>query len=109
MCVLTPLLLTWVKFKVFKNGPSKISLSNHFKFFKGYLPQILLGPFLNTFTHTFITLDSWLIWGICQLLFDVVISQDVALIMCYGYIDYLQVNSVKNQPRQFKLNCKYFM
>ena len=58
MCVLTPLLLTWVKFKAFKNGPSKISLSNHFKFFKGYLPQILFGPFLNTFTHTFITLDS---------------------------------------------------
>ena len=24
----------------------------HFKFFKGCLPQILLGPFLNTLTHT---------------------------------------------------------
>ena len=23
----------------------------HFKFFKGCLPQILLGPFLNTFSH----------------------------------------------------------
>ena len=25
----------------------------HFKFFKGCLPQILLGPFLNTLTHLF--------------------------------------------------------
>ena len=49
--------------KVFKNGPSEICgrqpLKNlkwygllkqtipHFKFFKGYLPQILLGPFLK--------------------------------------------------------------
>ena len=23
----------------------------HFKFFKGYLPQILIGPFLNTLSH----------------------------------------------------------
>ena len=30
--------------KVFKNKPSK-------KFFKGCLPQILLGPFLNTLSH----------------------------------------------------------
>ena len=49
--------------KVFKNGPSKICgrqpLKNlkeygrpySFKFFKGSLPQILLGPFLNTLTH----------------------------------------------------------
>ena len=38
----------WVK--VFKNGPSK-SRSNHFRFFKGCLPQILLGPLLNTLTY----------------------------------------------------------
>ena len=25
----------------------------HFKFFKGCLPQILLGPFLNILTHKF--------------------------------------------------------
>ena len=31
--------------KVFKNRPY------HFKFFKGCLPQILLGPFLNTLPH----------------------------------------------------------
>ena len=50
--------------KVFKNEPSKICgrqplkslkwyglLVYHFKFFKGCLPQILLGPFLNTFSH----------------------------------------------------------
>ena len=28
-----------------------VILYYHFKFFKGYLPQILLGPFLNTLTH----------------------------------------------------------
>ena len=46
----------WVK--VFKNGPSKIcgrqsiclSGPYHFKFFKGCLLQILLGPSLNTLT-----------------------------------------------------------
>ena len=27
------------------------SRPNHLKFFKGCLPQILLGPFLNTFTQ----------------------------------------------------------
>ena len=42
--------------KVFKNGPSKIcgsclSRTYHFKFFKGCLPQILLGTFLNTLSH----------------------------------------------------------
>ena len=42
----------WVK--VFKNGPSKIcgrQLLKNLKFFKGYLPQILLGPFVNTLTQ----------------------------------------------------------
>ena len=54
----------WVK--VFKNGPSKIcgrqslknlkwcdllKQTNHFKFFKCCVPQILLGPFLNTLTQ----------------------------------------------------------
>ena len=45
----------WVK--VFKNGPSKIcgrfvcpSRPHHSRFFKVYLPQVLLGPFLNTLT-----------------------------------------------------------
>ena len=38
--------------KVFKNGPSKIcGRPYHFKFFKGCLTRILLGPFLNTLTH----------------------------------------------------------
>ena len=54
--------------KVFKNGPSEICgrqpLKNlvmvclnrpyHFKFFKGCLPQISLGPFLNTLSHLFL-------------------------------------------------------
>ena len=38
-------LLIWVK--IFKIEPRKW----YFKFFKGWLPQILLGPFLNTLTH----------------------------------------------------------
>ena len=59
------LLLTWNK--VFKSGPSKIygrqplknlkgymvclSKLHPFKFVKGCVPQILLGPLLNTWTH----------------------------------------------------------
>ena len=47
------ILYIWVK--VFKNGPSKTcgrqSLKNVLQIFKGCLPQILLGPFLNTFSH----------------------------------------------------------
>ena len=30
---------------------SVLSKPYHFKFFKGSLPQILLGPFLNTLAH----------------------------------------------------------
>ena len=30
-----------------------LSRPHHLKFFKGYLPESLLGPFLNTLTHTF--------------------------------------------------------
>ena len=40
--------------KVFKNGPSKIcgrQPLKSLKCFKGYLPQILLGLFLNTLSH----------------------------------------------------------
>ena len=48
-----PLCVSWVK--VFKNGPSKICGRQPLKVFKGYLPQILLGPFLNT-----LTLSQWL-------------------------------------------------
>ena len=45
---------------LFKNEPSKfvkdfkdivcLGRPYHFKFFKGFLPQILLGQFLNTYT-----------------------------------------------------------
>ena len=58
--------------KVFKNGPSKICgrpplknlmryglpKADHttFKFFKGCLPQILLGPFMNTSSQLWMTL-----------------------------------------------------
>ena len=43
--------------KVFKNGPSKIcerlplKKLKETKFLKGFLPQIILSPFLNTLTH----------------------------------------------------------
>ena len=47
--------------KVLKNGPSKICgrqplkklkrRPDPFKFFKGCLPQVLFGPFLNIFSH----------------------------------------------------------
>ena len=51
--------LIWVK--VFKNGPSKICgrqplknlKSYYFKFFKGCLPQLLLGPFLKTLSSIY--------------------------------------------------------
>ena len=33
----------------------------HFRFFTGYLPQILLGPFLNTLTHMFVTREYQMI------------------------------------------------
>ena len=39
--------------KVFKNGPSKLSPRQPLKFFKGCLPKILLGPFLNILTYLF--------------------------------------------------------
>ena len=58
--------------KVFKNGPSKICgrqpLPYPFKLFKGYLPQILPGPFLNTWTHMIYFLRGLL--DFCVLLFD---------------------------------------
>ena len=42
--------LIWVK--VFKNGPSRICGRQPLKTFSnGCLPQILLGPFLNTLIH----------------------------------------------------------
>ena len=62
----------WVK--VFKNGPSKIcgrqplknlkwyGLLYHFKFFKGWLPQILLGPFLNSLSHILDTRNLVRVW-----------------------------------------------
>ena len=34
-------------FKKFEGYTACLGRPYHFKFFKGYLPQILLGPFLN--------------------------------------------------------------
>ena len=44
-----------VSFRVGKNCPKTcLSRPYHFKFFKGCLLQILLGPFLNTSNHMFL-------------------------------------------------------
>ena len=40
-----------IQVKVFKNGPSKICGRQPLNFLKGYLSQILLGPFLSTLAH----------------------------------------------------------
>ena len=40
--------------KVFKNGPSKICGKQPLKNLKGCLSQILLGSFLNTFSHIYV-------------------------------------------------------
>ena len=56
--IIAVLEIIWVK--VFRNGPSKIcgrQLSKNFKecgLPKGCLPQILLGPFLNTLSHIYL-------------------------------------------------------
>ena len=46
-------------FKKFEGAWSASSRPYHFKYFKGCLPQILFGPFLNTLSHinmsTFLT------------------------------------------------------
>ena len=48
-------LKVWVGVRVEVGNCPRTCLSRpyHFKFFKGCLPQILLGPFLNTLTHVF--------------------------------------------------------
>ena len=53
-------LLTWAK--VFKSGPCKVCGRRPLKilkeFFKGSLPQILLGPLLNTLSHLSMSLSE---------------------------------------------------
>ena len=59
--------------KVFKNGPSKIcgrkplkiwsdvvclGKPYHFKFYKGWVSQILLGPFLNTLFQIYLRIST---------------------------------------------------
>ena len=39
-----------------------LSRPYHLKTFKGCLPQILLGPFLNTLTHVIIVKVKGLMW-----------------------------------------------
>ena len=56
----------FVEDSLFEEG-MMVSLNRpyHFKFFKGCLPQILLGPFLNTLTHILIKV-SVSIWIFLQ-------------------------------------------
>ena len=43
----------------------------HSRFFKGCLPQISLGPFLNILSHLFVKSDMQILNDIaCQMLFD---------------------------------------
>ena len=65
--------------KVFKNGPSKIygrqtSKNVKFEIIKGYLPQILLGPFLNTLSHIWgrrnTCLSRFMLFMFCIVLYD---------------------------------------
>ena len=37
----------------YKSVEFEVNRPNHFEFFKGSLPQILLGSFLNTLTHLY--------------------------------------------------------
>ena len=45
----------WIKYNLWKTAFKKFeviwSASYHLRFFKGCLPQILFGTFLNTLTH----------------------------------------------------------
>ena len=43
-----------------KRDESKYSRMNQVKFFKDCLPQILLGPFLNTLPQMFVPLKMWI-------------------------------------------------
>ena len=51
--------------RVYKNGPSKNCRRGSMVFFKVCLPQILLSPFLNTFSHLKL-LPFWNSWLIIQ-------------------------------------------
>ena len=55
--------------------------SYHFNFFKGCLPQILLGPFINTLSHLFIW--AFAFWVI--VLRNVCTSKDTFLMMMIQY------------------------
>ena len=67
-----------IRDKVFKNRPSKIcgrQLSENlkglsrpypFKFFKGCLPQISFGPFLNTLSHIVVLV----MWQLCPMFYN---------------------------------------
>ena len=47
------------KFEVIWSASDMVCLNRpyHFKFFKGCLPQIPLGPFLNTLSHIYINFE----------------------------------------------------
>ena len=57
----------WTKWNLWKTAFKTACLSKryHFKFFKGYLPQISLGPFFNTLSHV-LGLVVWVLSNICE-------------------------------------------
>ena len=48
-----------IPYSISRPYPLCLSRPYPFRFFKGFLPQILLGPLLNTFSHMKIILWSW--------------------------------------------------
>ena len=65
----------------------------HFKFFKGCLPQILLGPFLNTLTQIIPSYKKQLIYLINWL---VSIWEEFGLLISLSYTHLLSLHCVKN-------------
>ena len=65
----------------------------HFKFFKGCLPQNLLGPFLNTLTQIIPSYKKQLIYLINWL---VSIWEEFGLLISLSYTHLLSLHCVKN-------------
>ena len=56
------------------------------KFFKGCLPQILLGPFLNTLSHLSIDFSFFLLQT-ASLANFLLVNRAIAIVNCFGFSD----------------------
>ena len=83
-----------------------LSRPYHFKFFKGCLPQILLGPFLNTLSHmigsyhaSVITSNIFICWfiaiyfGFCNMLRIKIFHKNTAIFYVF-YLLNVQIISI---------------